>query len=87
MKKAVTIDMNNISVPDSPIEIDMGKWVINHPDCDAIFDIIEGGPVIIVYAFSTAKEGNRPLHAFRDMKFSGKRILKGVSKDGVAKLI
>ncbi len=35
-----SIDMTYISIPDFPIEINYGDWVIDHPECDSIMEMI-----------------------------------------------
>ncbi len=80
------IDMTYISIPDYPIEINYGDWVINHPDCDSIMEMIGNGPIMLVYAYSTSKEGNKELRQLKDTSFSDKKILMGVSKDGISRL-
>lgn len=81
------IDRANINVLDQPIKTDFGQWIIDHPDCDTIFDKAETSSVIIIYAYATSKKGNSDLHLYRDTHFTGKKILKGVSLDGIRKLV
>ena len=81
------IDMSNIEVPELPIEVKLGDWIISHPDCDSVMEDIEGSSHVLIHAYATSKAGNRPLHAFRDANMPGKEITKGVSANGIRKII
>ncbi|MBE5832194.1 MAG: hypothetical protein E7306_10705 [Butyrivibrio sp.] len=72
-----SIDMTYISIPDFPIEINYGDWVIDHPECDSIMEMIGTGPIMLVYAYSTSNEGNKELRLLKDARFSDKKILMG----------
>ena len=81
------MSVENISVYEYPVEVDCGEWIVNHPDCDTVCEQIGSGSKMLVYAYATSKKGNEPLHAYRDKNLSNKKILKGVSIDGIRRLI
>jgi len=81
------VDMTNIMVLQYPIEANYGEWAVDHPECDTVCEQIGASPTILIYAYATSKKGNSPLHMFRDKNLAGKDILKGVSMDGIRKLI
>ena len=81
------IETENICVYDYPVEVDCGEWIVKHPECDTVCEQIGAGSIMLVYAYATSKEGNESLHAYRDKKLSDKKILKGVSMDGIRRLI
>ncbi len=82
-----SIDMTNISIPEFPIQIDFGDWVKMHPDCDSIMEMIGTGPIMLVYAYATSKAGNKALNQLKKQKYADKKILMGVSKDGISRLV
>lgn len=77
------IDMTNIMVPEIPIEVDFGDWIISHPSCDTVIEEIQGSPKVLVYAYATSEDGNKALHLYRDRELSGMEISKGVSERGI----
>ena len=77
----------NVVIPEYPITVNLGEWVIAHPECDSICERIGTGPNYLIYAYATGKEGNGDLEDLRDEKFSDKKILEGVSLDGIRRLI
>jgi hypothetical protein len=79
--------MSHISVPEMPMEVDFGQWIIDHPGCDTIFERIAGNGHILVYAYATSDEGNDMLHTYRDERLSKMKILQGVSADGIRQLV
>ncbi len=81
------LDTKDIVVYDNPVEVDSGKWIVDHPDCDTVCEQIGAGALMLVYAYATSKQGNDPLHLYRDRNLSDKLILKGVSMDGIRRLI
>lgn len=80
-------ESSDIFVYDYPVEVDCGDWIVNHPDCDTVCEQIGSGSIMLVYAYATSKSGNKPLHIYRDNNLSDKKILKGVSMDGIRRLI
>jgi hypothetical protein len=80
-------DMNNIAMPDNPIIVNLGNWIIDHPECDSICERIGTGPDYRIFAYALSKEGNVALQTLRDERFAGKKILMGVTMDGVRRLI
>ena len=81
------IDMTYIMVPELPIEVDLGEWILNPPDCDTVLDDIQGSSHSLVYAYATNEDGNDELHRYRDKNLPGMEILKGVSSYGIRKLL
>ena len=84
---STNIDMSNISVPETPMEVDFGQWIIDHPGCDTIFERIAGNGHILVYAYATSDEGNDTLQIYRNEKLANMKILQGVSADGIRQLV
>ena len=81
------LENTGVCVPDWPIEVDFGEWIINHPDCDAIYERISGSSNILIYAYAMTRSGNDALRVLRDQQFSGKKILQGVSERGIRQLV
>ena len=82
-----TANINDIIMPDNPLSVDFGKWILEHPECDAIIEQIGTGPIMLVYAYSISKGANRELRRIRDERFKDKEILKGVTMDGIRNLV
>lgn len=80
-------DLSNVIVPDWPLEVDFGDWIIDHPDCDTVYERISGSSNILVYAYASDKSGNDILRDLRDRNYSGKKILQGVSENGIRQLV
>ena len=80
-----TMQNSKVVIPEYPITVNLGEWVIEHPECDSICERI--GPNYLIYAYATDKDGNGDLEELRDEKFSEKKILEGVSLDGIRRLI
>ena len=81
------IDDNSVEVLECPIDISLGDWAIEHPECDAIYEPIGNGPMIRIFAFARSHDGNAELKKTRAMKFETKRILKGMTYDGISGII
>ena len=73
-----TVETIDIAMPDKPITVNLGKWIIEHPECDSICERI--------YAYALSKEGNAQLQALRDEKFVGKKILMGITMNGLRRI-
>jgi hypothetical protein len=82
-----TADLAEVAVPESPITANLGEWIIGHPECDSICEKIGSGPDYRIYAYSLSKRGNEALQTLRDERFVGKKILMGVTMDGIRRLI
>ena len=82
-----TMQNSKVVIPEYPITVNLGEWVIEHPECDSICERIGTGPNYLIYAYATDKDGNGDLEELRDEKFSEKKILEGVSLDGIRRLI
>lgn len=80
-------DCIGVSILDKPMEVDWGKWLLEHPDCDTVYEDVKIGEIIRVYAFSVSKSGNVELERIRNQRFSGKKIMKGLSSSAIAGLI
>ena len=68
------IETRDINILDNPVEIDYGKWIIEHPECDAVFDKTASDPIILIYAYATSKKGNKALRLYRDVNFKREGI-------------
>lgn len=77
------VDLNDIAVLEDPIKMDLGEWILAHPDCDTICDETGEDGEIRIYAYSLNKAGNRMLMLVRNEKYTDKRILGGLSKDAI----
>lgn len=77
----------NLIIPTIPEDVDWAEWVINHPDCDTICEDISTGKKIRVFAFAKTKDGNAELRRYRDLKYPGMKILKGMSRYAIAGLV
>ena len=73
-----------IVVCDPPEEVDAGKWLESHPDCNTVFEDTDVSSVIRVFAWSTGKEFNKKLKTFKDNSFPDKMILRGIAKVALA---
>ena len=80
-------EKKDIVVLDFPIEANYGQWAIDHPECDTVYEQIGTSSTILVYAYSLSKGGNKNLHRYRDEFLEGKKILMGVSLDGIRSII
>ncbi len=81
------IKTENVIVPEFPIEANYGQWAIDHPECDSIVEQIGTGPIILVYAYSVSKSGNKELELVKNSAFPDKEILMGVTLDGIRSLL
>ncbi|MBQ9361751.1 MAG: hypothetical protein IJT96_12020 [Lachnospiraceae bacterium] len=81
-----TVETIDIAMPDKPITVNLGKWIIEHPECDSICERIGSGPDYLIYAYALSKEGNAQLQALRDEKFVGKKILMGITMNGLRRI-
>ena len=79
--------IKNISIPEQPLEEDFADWILNHPDCDTIFEKINGSSNILVYAYALNDDGNDDLLTVRKQRFPEKELLQGVSQRGLRQLI
>ena len=68
-----------------PMTIDIGTWANDHLDCDAIID--NHGSTIVVYAFTREPQYNSALKDYRRQKFSAQKILRGISSNGLDRLV
>ena len=84
MKEATEVQ-NGIFEFDVPMKIDAGKWANEHLDCDAIIDNL--GSTIVVYAFTRESRFNSALSNYRRKKYSGQKILRGISSNGLNSLV
>lgn len=80
-------DYSNITVLEKPIEVDTGKWAVEHPDCDTIFENVDQGQHMRVFAYSKGENGNKDLKIYRDTFLSGLAIQKGLSRYAIAGLV
>lgn len=69
----------------NPQTIDTGKWANEHLDCDAIID--NHGSTIVVYAFTLDPKYNSSLSDYRKQKYNNKKILRGISSNGLNSLV
>lgn len=80
-----TIDMTNISVQKTPIEVDLGEWIMSHPDCDTILEHAAGSSNALVFAYAVNEDGNESLLKYRNENCPDMELLKGVSSYGIRK--
>ena len=66
---------------DSPKTIETGAWANEHLDCNAIIDF--NGNTIVVYAFTQDPKYNSLLGVFKQEKYNTKKILRGISSNGL----
>lgn len=85
MEAAKTVD--DIEILEYPLEVNYGQWAIDHPECDTIYEQIGTGSTILVYAFALSKKANSLLVKYRDKHLQDKKILMGVSLDGIRSII
>ena len=81
----VTEPKKGIFVFLTPQTVDTGKWANEHLDCDAIID--NHGNTIVVYAFTVDPKYNGSLGDFRKEKYSGQKILRGISSNGLNSIV
>ena len=87
MSDMVVEKNGDIEILDFPIEANYGQWAMDHPECDTIYEQIGTSSVILVYAFAKSKSGNKPLELYRNNHLKDKKILMGVSMDGIRSII
>ena len=87
MSDMVMEKKDEIEILDFPIEANYGQWAIDHPECDTIYEQIGTSSVILVYAFAKSKRGNKLLEIYRNDHLKDKKILMGVSMDGIRSII
>ena len=80
-------DESNIEVLQEPIEADYVQWAIEHPECDSIIEHIGQGATMRVFAYAITKAANRALRDYRNKYLSDKRILVGMTKDGISSIV
>ena len=68
----------------TPQEMDAGKWLEDHLDCDAIVD--DHGSRILVYAYATDSAYNHMLYELRNKRYNDHRILRGISSVGLGSI-
>ena len=76
-----------ITILEHPIVAEYIQWVIDHPECDTIIEHIGNGPTMRVFAFAQTKTANKALRRYRKEHFPDKRILMGMTKDGISSII
>lgn len=77
----------NIKIPNTPLVVNLGEWIIEHPDCDSICERIDANHNYLIFAYASQKSGNQDIKKLRDERFSDKKILMGVTADGIRGLI
>ena len=80
-------NIRGIMVLEYPITVNLGEWVIDHPDCDSICERIGTGPNYLIYAYALDISANDALEKFRNEQYPDKKILTGVTMDGIRGLL
>ncbi len=80
-------EMGGVIVLDEPIEVDTGKWIEDHIECDTIKEDVAQGLRMIVFAYANSPAANTALEKYRDENMRGRKILKGLSKYAFASIL
>ena len=72
-----------IMVYDPPKIVDMGDWIVEHPECDFVMERLpDDWQNIRVFAYAVDKEHNDALLTYKENNLDDKRLVGGVPASG-----
>ena len=78
---------DGIIVLEKPVKVDEFEWLIAHPNCDTIEEMIPGTHTMYVYAYSKPGVCSFDVFDFRDREYPGKEVLMGMTPEGIHDLV